>query len=101
LTEVTFTDGGTTRYALPVGIRPAGDPIAERAPDFIITWKEAPARITLYDAVGDSEYIEWVLDAIREDRVLPTSHGEVRYSRSDPASLDTGSLSSVRHLNVE
>ncbi len=101
LTAVTFTDGGTTRYALPLGARPAGDPITERAPEFMIPWAEAPDPIVLYDAVGDPTYIEWLLDAVRSQRVLPTSSGTLRCSCPDPGALDTGSLSSVRHLRVE
>lgn len=101
LTAVTFTDGRTTRYALPLGVRPVGDPISERVPEFMIPWPEAPDRIVLYDAVGDSTYIEWLLDAIRTQRVLPTSSGTMRFSCPDPDALDTGSLSSVRHLRVE
>ncbi len=101
LTAVTYTDGGIIRYSLPLGIRAAGDPIATRAPDFMIAWPEAPTSIVLYDAIGDSTYIEWVLDAFRERHVLRTSSGEVRYSCADPASLETGTLSSVRHLRVE
>ena len=53
LTAVTYTDGRTTRYALPLGIRTVGDPIVERAPEFMIPWAEAPTPIVLYDAVGD------------------------------------------------
>jgi maltokinase len=101
LTAVTFTDGRTTRYALPLGIRPVGDEITKRMPDFMIPWPEAPNPIVLYDAVGDSAYIEWLLDAIREQRVLPTTSGTLRYSSKDPDSLHTGTLSSVRHLRVE
>jgi maltokinase len=101
LTAVTFTDGQTTRYALPLGIRRVGDPIAERMPDFIIPWPEAAHPIVLYDAVGDSTYIEWLLDAVREQRVLPTTSGTVRFSSPNPEALDTGTLSSVRHLRVE
>jgi maltokinase len=101
LTAVRFTDTRTMRYALPLGVRPAGDPIAERVPEFVIPWPEAPRPITLYDAVGDSEYIEWLLDSIRSGRTLPTTSGTLRFSCPDPAALDTGSLSSVRHLRVE
>ena len=36
----------------------------------MIPWAEAPDPIALYDAVGDSTYIEWLLDAIRNQRVL-------------------------------
>ena len=90
LTAVTYTDGHTTRYALPLGVRDVGDPIAERVPEFMIPWPEAPAAMTLYDAVGNSTYIDWLLDAIREQRVLETSSGELRSScpirqRSTPA----------------
>ena len=101
LTAVTFTDGRTTRYALPLGVRPVGDAITERVPEFMIPWPEAPDPIALYDAVGDSTYIEWLLDAIRDQRVLQTSSGTLRLSCPDPAALDTGSLSSVRLLRVE
>jgi maltokinase len=101
LTAVTFTDGRSTRYALPLGIRPVGDEITKRMPDFMIPWPEAPNTIVLYDAVGDSAYIEWLLDAIREQRVLPTTSGTLRYSSKDPDALHTGTLSSVRHLRVE
>jgi trehalose synthase-fused probable maltokinase len=101
LTAVTFTDGRTTRYALPLGIRPVGDPISERMPDFMIPWTAATQPMMLYDAVGDSTYIEWLLDAVREQRVLPTTSGTMRFSCPNPDDLDTGSLSSVRHLRVE
>jgi maltokinase len=101
LTAVTFTDGGTTRYALPIGTRPVADPISERMPDFMIPWPDAPGPVALYDAVGDSTYIEWLLDSIRNQRVLPTSSGTLRFSCPDPDALDTGNLSSVRHLRVE
>jgi maltokinase len=101
LTAVTFTDGRTTRYALPLGVRPVGDPITERMPEFMIPWAEAPEPMVLYDAVGDSTYVEWLLDAVRDQRVLQTSSGTLRFSCPDPEALDTGSLSSVRHLRVE
>ena len=101
LTAVTFADGGTTRYALPLGVRPVGDAITERVPEFMIPWPEAPDPIALYDAVGDSMYIEWLLDSIRGQRVLQTSSATLRFSCPDPAALDTGSISSVRHLRVE
>ena len=101
LTAVTFTDGRTTRYALPLGVRPVGDPLSERAPDFMIPWAQAPDPIALYDAVGDSTYIEWLLEAVRGQLVLQTSSGTLRFSCPDPAALDTGSISSVRHLRVE
>ncbi|HEY8674281.1 MAG TPA: hypothetical protein VIM76_11050 [Candidatus Dormibacteraeota bacterium] len=101
LTAVTYTDGVTTRYALPLGVREAGHELAERAPDFVIPWPEAPKPLLLYDAVGDPTYIEWLLDAIREQRSLATSSGELRCSCPDPSALDSGTLSSVRHLRVE
>jgi maltokinase len=101
LTAVTYTDGVTTRYALPLGVRDAGHELAERAPDFVIPWPEAPRPLLLYDAVGDPTYIEWLLDAIREQRTLATSSGELRCSCPDPSALDSGTLSSVRHLRVE
>jgi len=101
LTAVTFADGGTVRYALPLGVRGVDDPLAERAPDYMIPWPEAPMPMLLYDAVGDPAYIEWLLDAIRERRIFGTSSGEVRCSCPDPALLDRGTLSSVRYLRVE
>jgi len=55
----------------------------------------------LYDAVGDPAYIEWLLDAIREQRVVSTSGGTLRCACPDPLALDTGSLSSIRPLRVE
>ncbi len=101
LAAVSFADGGTMRYALPLGVRPVGDPLIERAPGFMIPWPEAPDPVALYDAVGDPAYIEWLLDAIRDQRVVETSNGRLRCSCSDPEALGTGSLSSVRHLRVE
>jgi maltokinase len=101
LTAVTFTDGVTTRYALPLGVRDLGDELAERAPEFVIPWPDAPRPLLLYDAVGDPTYIEWLLDAIRNQVTLATSTGELRCSCPDPGALDTGTLSSVRHLRVE
>jgi maltokinase len=101
LTSVTYTDGVTTRYALPLGVRDVGDPLAERAPEFLIPWPEAPRALLLFDAIGDPLYIEWLLDSIRTQRVLTTTSAEIRCSSPDAAALDTGSLSSVRHLRVE
>ncbi len=101
ITAVSFADGMTTRYVLPLGVREVGDALAERAPEFMIAWPEAPAPMLLYDAVGDPTYIEWLLNAIREQRTLMTSSGEVRCACPDPGALDTGSLSSVRLLRVE
>lgn len=101
LTAVTYTDGVTTRYALPLGVREPGDALAERAPEFVIPWAEAPTPMFLYDAVGDSAYIEWLLGAIRAERVVPTSSGTLRCVCPDPLALDTGSLSSIRPLRVE
>ena len=73
LTAVTYADGATTRYALPLGVREPGDALAERAPEFVIPWADARTSMLLYDAVGDPAYIEWLLDAIREQRVVSTS----------------------------
>jgi maltokinase len=101
LTAVTYTDGATTRYALPLGVREVGDALAERAPEFVIPWAGAPRAMLLYDAVGDPVYIEWLLDAIREERVVTTSNGTLRCSCPDPLTLNTGTLSSIRPLRVE
>ena len=101
LTAVTYADGATVRYALPLGVRGVDDPLAERAPDYLIPWAEAPKPLLLYDAVGDPAYVEWLLEAIRERRVYATSTGEVRCDCPDPALLDRGTLSSVRYLKVE
>ena len=62
----------------------------------MIPWPDAPQPLLLYDAVGDPKYIEWLLDAIRNQLTLATSTGELRCSCPDPAALDTGTLSSVR-----
>jgi maltokinase len=101
LTAVTYTDGATTRYALPLGVREPGDALAERAPEFVIPWADARTSMLLYDAVGDPAYIEWLLDAIREQRVVGTSSGTLQCSCPDPLALDTGSLTSIRPLRVE
>ena len=101
LTAVTFADGATVRYALPLGVRSMGDPLAERAPDYLIPWNAAPKPLLLYDAIGDPMYVQWLLEAIRERRVFPTTNGEVRCTCPDPAALDPGTLSSVRYLRVE
>lgn len=101
LTAVTYTDGATTRYILPLGVRDQGDALAERAPEFVIPWADAPTPKLLYDAVGDAAYIEWLLDAIREERVVGTSSGELRCVCPDALALDKGSLSSIRPLRVE
>ncbi len=101
LTAVSYTDGATTQYVLPLGVREQGDALAERAPEFVIPWQDAPASMLLYDAVGDEAYIEWLLDAIRDERVVATSSGELRCVCPDPLALHRGSLSSIRPLRVE
>ena len=36
VTTVAYTDGRARSYALPLGLRRVGDPLAERAPTFMI-----------------------------------------------------------------
>jgi len=46
------------RYALPIGLRALGDPLAERAPAFLIGEVHTEQRDAFaYDAVGDPEYV--------------------------------------------
>src|SRR5439155_3116945 len=36
VTRITYDDGSQVRFALPLGLRQPGDPLAERAPDYMI-----------------------------------------------------------------
>src|SRR4029077_7229701 len=77
------------RFALPVGLRPIGDPLAERAPTFMIgELTLGDQNLFAYDAAGDPAYIHWLWDAMREQRSVPTSAAELRFSMEEAGLLD-------------
>ncbi len=100
--RVTYEDSRTRSYALPLGLRPVGDALAERAPAFMITTLSEPGdgRI-LYDALGDPAYIHWLWAAIRERRTIATAAGELRCECPDPGRLEDTDTPWVRVLTVE
>jgi maltokinase len=93
--------GREARFALPVGLRPVGDPLAERAPAFMIGEAEIDGRqLFAYDAVGDPAYIHWVWSAMRESRSVSTEAAELRFTALDPV-LFHGTAPDVRWLGTE
>ena len=84
VTRMEFDDGTARDYALPLGHRPAGDPLAERAPDFVIGGLRGggPARF-VYDALGDPEYVHWLWRAVHREATLRTPAATLRFTVFD------------------
>lgn len=102
VTRMEFDDGVTRDYALPLGHRPAGDPLAERAPDFVIAGLPGtgPARF-LYDAVGDPDYVRWLWRSVHREATLRTPSATLRFTVRDSSTLDEDLDPPLRVLGVE
>jgi trehalose synthase-fused probable maltokinase len=101
LVRATLDNGRAARLALPVGLRDAGDALAERAPAFLIGDAEIGGRAMFaYDAVGDPAYVRWLWDAIRNNRTLPTAVAALRFQALDGTDID-GTEPDVRWLGAE
>ncbi|HYL72246.1 MAG TPA: aminoglycoside phosphotransferase [Candidatus Dormibacteraeota bacterium] len=102
VTRVTYADARVRRYALPLGLRPVGDVLAERAPTFMIaTIPDEQGGKQLYDALGDPAYLHWLWRAIREERTVPTQQGAIRCERTGVDGLEDVDTPWVRVLTVE
>lgn len=102
VTRLEFDDGTARDYALPLGHRPAGDPLAERAPDFVIGGLPGagPSRF-LYDALGDPEYVRWLWRSVHREAMLRTASATLRFTVLDSATLDQDLDPPLRVLGVE
>ncbi|HKR99806.1 MAG TPA: hypothetical protein VJU79_09850, partial [Candidatus Dormibacteraeota bacterium] len=90
------------RFALPVGMRHAGDPLAERAPAFMIGEVRRGDRDGFaYDAVGDPAYIAWLWKSMREGSVVPTGAAELRFDAVQPHALSGPPTPDVRWPGTE
>ena len=102
VTRLRFDDGAEVRYGLPLGLRAAGDVLAERSPDYVIGGISGPTgERLLYDALGDTEYVHWLWNRIRGRDTLRTANAALRFECSDPAGLDASTAPAVRPLRVE
>ena len=102
VTHIEFDDGAQRDYALPLGHRPAGDPLAERAPDFVIGGLpgDGPARF-LYDAVGDPDYVRWLWRSVHREQTLRTPGATLRFTVFDAGALERDLDPALRVLGVE
>ena len=102
VTRVAYTDGRVRSYALPLGLRRVGDPLAERAPTFMIaTLPDDEGGRFLYDALGDPSYVHWLWQAIRQCRTVPTATSLLRCESDDPTALEDTDTPWLRVLTVE
>jgi maltokinase len=102
VTRVAYIDGRVRSYALPLGLRRVGDPLAERAPTFMIaTLPDDEGGRFLYDALGDPSYIHWLWQAIRQCHTVPTAVAALRCECEDPAALEDTDTPWLRVLTVE
>jgi maltokinase len=100
VTRVAYDDGRELRYALPLGLRPVGDPLAERAPDYMIG-TVANREALLYDALGDPAYVHWLWNAIRQRTTVRTAAAALRFECADPSKLEDSDAPAVRPMSVE
>ena len=102
VTRMELDDGVTRDYALPLGHRPAGDPLAERAPDFVIGGLPGggSARF-LYDALGDPEYVRWLWRSVHREATLRTPAATIRFTVLDSSTLEQNLDPPLRVLGVE
>lgn len=102
VTRISFEDGGERDYALPLGHRGVGDPLAERAPDFMIGgFSEEDAARFLYDALGDPEYVRWLWRSLHQETLLRTAAATLRFTAFDRAALEPGLDPPLRVLGAE
>jgi maltokinase len=102
VTRITYTSGTAVRYALPLGFRPVGDALAERAPDYMIGVASTPrGERLLYDALGDPAYIHWLWNRIRGRETVRTAIAALRFECPDPETLEASPTPAVRPLRVE
>lgn len=101
VTRVAYADGTVREYALPLGLRRIGDPLAERAPDFMIAPGLTDDSRFLYDALGDPEYVQWLWTAVRGRRTLQTARSTLRFECPDPDALEPDPEPPMRILGVE
>ncbi|MBV8300620.1 MAG: hypothetical protein JOY68_01705 [Candidatus Dormibacteraeota bacterium] len=99
---VTWDDGGTSRYALPLGVRAPEDALAERSPEYMITRVGSgdDARL-VYDALGDALYVQWCWRQIRDSGTTPAARGSLVSERAGDAQLPPEDEPGVRMLSVE
>jgi len=100
--QVTFADGASVRYALPLGIRAPEDPLAERLPDYMIgrVGSGGAARL-VYDAVGDAVYVQWCWRAMRDSVAVGTAGARLSGRLFAAGALLEIDEPSVRILSVE
>jgi maltokinase len=102
IVRLGYADGSATRYALPLGLRTLGDPLEQRAPDFMIgRVGSGESTRLLYDAMGDSVYVHWFWNAIRDSRSAPTERGSIRCAPLGATPVPPDDAPSVRMLAVE
>jgi maltokinase len=102
VTRVRFDDGGERDYALPLGHRPVGDPLAERAPEFMIgSLPGADSARFLYDALGDPEYVRWLWRSLPSQATLRTAAASLRFQVFDAEALEPGLDPSLRLVGAE
>ncbi|HEX6539465.1 MAG TPA: hypothetical protein VF155_09815 [Candidatus Dormibacteraeota bacterium] len=101
VTRVSFDDGLQRDYALPLGHRPVGDPLAERAPDFMIGGLAGDTPRFLYDAIGDPEYVRWLWRSAHRELRLQTAVAALRFRVFDAESLERDLDPPLRVLGVE
>lgn len=97
-----FADGRSRDFALPLGVRPTGDPLAERAPTFLIgVIPSDDGGRFVYDALGDPAYVHWIWRSIKERASLRTVHATLRGELRDAQALEEADAPSVRVLTAE
>lgn len=102
VTRVQFDNTVERDYALPLGYRQVGDPLAERAPDFMIgPLPGAGDAHFLYDAIGDPDYIRWLWRAVHRELQVATAVASLCFTVFDANALERDLEPPLRILGVE
>jgi len=103
IVEVHYAGNRKVRYALPIGIRQAGDPLAERAPTFVIGEAAHQGRPAFfYDATGDPEYVHWIWNSVRRGSSMRTAAGaDLSFHSTGYGTLEADDDPDIHWLHAE
>lgn len=104
LVDITYEDGGTDRYALPLTVSTgeAAAALVEARPAAAVAWLDRPGGRLLVDALADDNACRGLLAAVQAGREFRLQHGSVVSLRDAPPPGDEALASlTVRRTGAE
>ncbi|MDQ3388200.1 MAG: maltose alpha-D-glucosyltransferase [Gemmatimonadota bacterium] len=99
LTRVSYSDGTSEIYVLPLSLRPPLEREAETDP--ILTFASERGEVRLYEALLDRSTALSLLKLMREETECISTHGRFLGRRGEALESDAGRLTPVRRVSAE